>query len=299
MSGLAHHSPDYQTLSIDTPGTYISQQVSGFDVTISRDASNGRHNRLDVPVTVNFSASIGSTTPGGDPVSLPASASNTFTPVNESVTFPAGVATQTVRIPVRSGAANPGSVPIELAVSSSTPGVAISSHGGGPPSAVVYLVDGTAALPPTAAGITSAHLIMQGESASGIAITFSKPMAPASVENIRNYKLVKAGPIVTGWDYLFLEKIKVPTHLPVPLKAALYDPMTNTVTLIPKKPLRSSARYTLLSPVPLLKQNTLMDLQGTALEGNVHYGAAFVLELRGDRALNWAAPAPATIFGGN
>ena len=39
-----------------------------------------------------------------------------FTPVNESVTFPAGQSTETVAVPINSRAANPGLVPIELAV---------------------------------------------------------------------------------------------------------------------------------------------------------------------------------------
>ncbi len=131
LSGLAPHQNSIQKLDIDTPGMYVSQQASSFDVTLGRDASNGPHNLLNIPLSVNFSASLGSTTSAGDRIALPASASNTFTPVSELVTFPAGVAIETVRIPVNSGATNPGLVPIELSVSAAAPGVSLSSDGGG------------------------------------------------------------------------------------------------------------------------------------------------------------------------
>src|SRR5690348_2707609 len=77
LSGRAarlRDSQNTQYISIMTPGTYVSQQVSGFDVTIHRAPSSGPHNPADVPVTVHFSATLGSTAPGGSPAALPASA---------------------------------------------------------------------------------------------------------------------------------------------------------------------------------------------------------------------------------
>jgi hypothetical protein len=310
LSGLAPHQNSIQKLGIDTPGMYVSQQASSFDVTLGRDASNGRHNLLNVPLSVNFSASLGSTTSAGDRIALPASASNTFTPVSESITFPAGVAIETVRIPVNPGATNPGLVPIELSVSAAAPGVSLVSDGGGVPSAVVYLVTGPAALPPPPAGMTNAHLIVQGKTVSGIAITFSRPMASSSVENVHNYAVTKPGPAVTDW--LSRQSAVLPS--PVPLKAALYDPTTYTVTLIPEKPLKTSVLYTIQNAHPVTTHNTLTDLQGTAVQGYTELpgtaflrGAAvqfsgagtFFFSLKGDRSLNWAAPQPAPIFDGN
>ncbi len=47
--------------------------------------------------------------------------------------------------------------------------------------------------------MTNAHLIVRGKTVSGIAITFSRPMAPASVENFHNYAVTKPGHTVTDW----------------------------------------------------------------------------------------------------
>jgi hypothetical protein len=312
LSGLAAQLQNIQYISILTPGTYISQQVSGFDVTIHRAPSNGPHNPADVPVTVHFTASLGSTAPGGAPIALPASAGETFTPVDESLTFPAGVTDQTVHIPVNSGAANPGSVPIDLSISATTPGISLNTTVEDP-STVVYLVTGPSALPPTPPAMTNAHLIVHGDTVSGISITFSKPMAPASVENVRNYDVSEQGPMEHGWDFIYMQPVSNRTFLPTPFRAAHYDPATDTVTLIPRKPLKASAVYTIHNPSPSTRQNTLTDLQGVPLQGYINpVGAAgprhakggwapgtgfFFFNLKGNRSLNWPAPKPPPIFG--
>jgi hypothetical protein len=298
LSGAASHHVVPQSYRIETPGKYVSQDVGALDVTIDRSAWNGRHYLLKVASTVNFSATLGSTTPGGKSSSPVASAGDPLTPVYESITFPVGVATETVHIPVNSGAANPGSVPVELSVTSLSAGLRRMLPSGVFASAVVYLVSGPAALPATPPGITSAHLIVQGATASGIAITFSRPMALASVEDVHNYAVLKAGPTVTGWDTLPWVRVKEPTSLPVALKGAQYDPTTNTVTLFPKSPLKTSALYTIRSPYPLTQSQTLTDPQGTPLQGNVDAGAAFLFQLKGAPSLNWAAPQPAALVSG-
>jgi hypothetical protein len=97
-------------LSIDAP-RYVSQQADGFNVTIERGDSGGHPDPVDSPLSVVFSASISPATSGGQPTTWSASAAGAVTPVNESVTFPAGVTTETVRIPVNPGAATPARSP--------------------------------------------------------------------------------------------------------------------------------------------------------------------------------------------
>jgi hypothetical protein len=320
MSGIATTSSPsaalpIQSVTINTPSKFVSQQASGLDVSLVRSASEPKEQHVWVasakkwanfsalvnvpltdPLTVNFAASVGSTGVEGQNLSLPSSASDTFTPVNMSITFPAGVSTETVRIPINSGAANPGSVPIELAVTSSSPGVDTSQS--------VYLVTGPAALPATPTAITSAHLVFQRKSASGIAITFSQPVSPASVENLHNYAVTTKTPensvanAISG--LLSIGESNGPFYSirPVPLKAAQYNPTTSTVMLIPKKPLKISADYEIQNATPLA-QHTLIDLHGNAVEGNGAPEGTFSFSLRGAKTLNWAAPQPATIFSGS
>ncbi len=261
---------------------------------------NGASVPLTGPLTVDFSASLGSAGIGGQDVSLPASASDTFTPVNESVTFPAGVSTLTVRVPINSGAANPGSVPIELSATSSTPGV-LAAFG------VVYLVTGAAALPPPTPAITSAHLIFHGKIGTGIAVTFSQPMAPASVANVHNYAVTTeteynpAENLLTGLVQLGENPGPFYSRWPVPLKAAQYSPTTNTVILIPKRPLKASVVYTIQNADPLTK-HALTDLQGNVLRNIPLVSPAtgsFTFNLKGSRTDDWAAPEPATVFSGS
>jgi hypothetical protein len=298
-----------ESLAIDTPSSYVSQQATALDVTLVRSESEyvrqgGMTNVASVPLTgpltVNFSASLGTAGIGGQNVSLPASARDTFTPVNESVTFPAGVSTLSVRIPINSGAANPGSVPIELSATSSTPGVLATSG-------VVYLVTGAAALPPPTPAIISAHLIFHGKIGTGIAITFSQPMAPASVANVHNYAVTTeteyspAESLIAGLGSAGESQGPFYSRWPVPLKAAQYSPTTNTVTLIPKRPLKASVVYTIQNGDPLAK-HALTDLQGSALRNIPLLSpgtGSFTFNLKGTRTDNWAAPEPATVFSGS
>jgi hypothetical protein len=306
------NSQNTQYISILTPGTYVSQQVSGFDVTIHRAPSNGPHNPADVPVTVRFTATLASMLPGGAPVALPASAGGTFTPVDETLPFPAGVTDETVHNPVNSGAPNPGMVPIALSISPVTPGISLDSTVEDP-STVVYLVTGPSALPPTPVGMTNAHLIVHGKTASGISITFSGPMSTASVEDVRNYSVSKQGSMQNGWDFFYMQPVSNRRFTSIPLKAAQYDPATNTVTLIPRKSLRASAVYEIHNASPRTQRNTLTDLQGDPVLGGYSSpgigGRAlaglmttqpgfFLFDLQGSRSLNWRAPLPPPIVQG-
>ncbi len=86
--------------------------------------------------------------------------------------LPTGVTTETVAVPINSGAPNPGTVPVRLGVTSSSGRVRRSDE-------TVYLADSVAAVPPS--------IIAVQRVAGGIAITFSKPMNPARVQDIHNY----------------------------------------------------------------------------------------------------------------
>jgi hypothetical protein len=271
VMNAAGGSSGVQDVTIRVPSTYISQQASTLDVTLVRTMGSG-HGHVKDPLTVDFSAALGSL-PGGVQTT-PDSAGHRFTPVDESVTFPAGQTTETVVVPIKSGAPNPGLVPILLAVMPPTHKLAGSNT-------TVYLVSGPDAIPPS---IISVHMVKRG-----IAVTFSKPMAPATVENVHNYAVVYAPSKKFGLADLtgigLIQTINN-TSQTITLKRAIYDPATNTVRLIPRVSLPSSGTYQISSPSSLSsrranphKAQPLTDLQGNVLSSSGTVGGAFSISI--------------------
>jgi hypothetical protein len=312
---LLTHRPLQQTLTFAINGSpyyvsqqasavhYVSQQDGAIDVTITRAATGEappgnpgiKQEMIDLPLTVNFSASLGSPFSQGQPTSLPASASETFTPVNESITFPAGVTTETVQIPVNSDAANPGSVPIQLSASSAPPGASGASLDLSGADAVLYLVAGPVAIVPTPTYFIDVHYVVRGKTATGISMTFSHPMSPASVENVHNYA-VTTGHLEDFYEMFPFGHYKSEVMTPVPLKAARYDPSTNTVILTLKKPRGLGVVYEIRNATPLAK-HTLTDLQGNAVQANGSGPGAFYFTLnKGYRPTDPAALDRPTMF---
>ena len=130
-------------------------------------------------------------------------------------------------------------MPIDLAVSSST------RHVSG--AAQRFTSQIRRAIPPSIVGVQRV--------AGGIAITFSKPMDPSTVENIRNYA-VKFSPsqsfslenLYGGGLVPSLDK----TPAKIPLRRATYNPATNTVLLVATEQLGSKGSYKISSPASLL-----------------------------------------------
>jgi hypothetical protein len=295
LTASGPHIPPYY-YTITTPAADVSQQGSAMEVTIGQHP-NGAFAVPKGPITVNFSASLATKTSTGVPIPLPASAADTFTPVSEALTFPAGAASQTVRVPINTGAANPDSVPIQLTVS--------GSNGQEVAGTTVNLVPGSpGTLAPPLPVITSAHLAVQRRTVTSIVLTFSQPMAPATVENVDDYYVTTftthqslaqkaAGAFDTITQTWTFQNTDSETSARIRLMAAQYDPTTNTVTLIPRKPLSASMLYEISNA-----QQFLTDQQGNAIAGSGGPGL-FAFTLKGARVLNWPAPQPVSISGGN
>jgi hypothetical protein len=275
LSGTA---PGHQDVEIQVPSAYISQQSSAIDVTLARTQPSGRSDSKG-SIAVDFSATY-----------APGSSGQQFTPVNTSVTFPAGQATETVAIPVNSSAANPGLVPIQLAVTSSTRQVK-----GGRTS--VYLASSANAIPPSIVAVQRV--------AGGIAITFSKPMDPKTVQNIHNY-VVKFRPNQSfNLDELYgVGLVDMPNNTPnnVSLRRATYNSATDTVLLVAGEQLGSKGSYQIKSPASLTakkggphKAHPLTDLEGNVLDQGASGGTFQVSISKGEP---YAAAAP-TLASGN
>ncbi len=246
-----------QEVTIQVPSSYVSQQAEQLTVTLVRSRVGGGA-RNQAPITINFSASEGSPTAGGTPTDT--SAQPQFTPVNEAVTFPQGATTETVVVPINSAAPNAGLVPVQLSVTANSRNVRGSDQ-------MIYLANSQEAIPPSIVGVTRV--------AGGIAVTFSKPMNPSTVDNIHNYA-VKFSPSqkfslaeLTGFG--LIETLNSAKQ-GIPLRRASYDAATNTVTLVATEQLGPNGSYTVSSPASLTskghspkKAHALSDQQGNPL----------------------------------
>jgi hypothetical protein len=80
---------------------------------------------------------------------------------------------------------------------------------------------------------------------SGVVLTFSQPMDPATVENPRSYDLRPASlpNLTTGTIVKFMFGIKPHAPAGLAIRSATYDPTAQTVTLTPVRPLDASMEY--------------------------------------------------------
>ncbi|HEV3165269.1 MAG TPA: Calx-beta domain-containing protein [Isosphaeraceae bacterium] len=156
-----------------------------------------------------------------------------YQPVQQTLTFQPGDTVKTVTVPIIPAAPNPGEVDVKL-----------------------YLTEqGSARLPSRVASlailnrqdIVPPQIVATQLTHQGLTLTFSKPMNPATVTDVRKYAVtertsIKGSDVV---NFLFLGKL--PSVSKVPLRSVTYDPTTNTATLIPAKRLSVSAQYEVTS----------------------------------------------------
>ncbi len=253
-----------------TPSSaYVNQQQGSFIVDLDlvkvQAAYNDGHHQdrmLDEPVTVDLNASLESTAGGPSTAS-----SSIFAPVSESVTFPAGVAKETVDVPINSTMATPGPATILLSATTTSSSVSTSAPAdlqGGRDAVTLYSG--------SAASITSVQLVTEGKLASAIVLGFNAPMTPASVENIQNYRILSR-PITiahkSSWTFSFSEgpgtfQSVTQKYQTLPLAAANYDASASTVTLTLERPVKASTLYAVSSAYPV-DGHELFDPEGEPL----------------------------------
>jgi len=271
-----------EQVAIQVPSAYISDRVGTLDVTLQRSAQPGGPGAaaaaqaqalLEQPLTVELSIGRPPPNEGPYPIGGPVPASRQAAlalakrtlaalrasgrlppagsslppvavtpPFVQSATFPAGIASITVPVPLAQLASPTGNTQLGLNI-----------QGGGPQvygtNQQIEVVSGPDAIPPT---ITDVHTIQKGHKITGISMTFSKAMDPASVQDVRDYRLTPnsgALPQTTA------------------LKSAVYDPATDTVILTTRGPLDPSATYQIGDAkwIGFNGEEALVDLQGNAL----------------------------------
>jgi hypothetical protein len=244
----AKDSAPKEVVSLQVPSAYVSQSATAIDLTITR-SMRSKQVPVNSPLTLNLSAVALSPASkrGGKPVE-----SSAIAPLNNSVTFQAGETTQSVQLPIFVQAPLPSLVPVQITVSP-------KSHPQTKAEIMVDLASGQQLVPPS---ITGVSIVRKGSVGKGIAVTFSQPMAPASVENVHNYA-VKSVPLNQVTLIPFASSTSGPSVLrptsyltsssaqAVPLKAARYNPATDTVLLVPKTPLTVAKSFTVKSPASL------------------------------------------------
>jgi hypothetical protein len=117
--------------------------------------------------------------------------------------------------------------------------------------------------------ITNVQLVTEGKLASAVVLDFSKPMAPATVGNINNYRILSNPHILSHINPLLGAGLAPPWSETVktrsfPLATATYDPSTSRVTLTLTRPVKASSLYEITSAYPLAGHE-LTDLEGRQL----------------------------------
>ena len=141
-------------------------------------------------------------------------------------------------MPILAGAPNPGEVDVTLTATPINPPTPVTSRG----PLVLRILASDASIPPT--------ITTEQGTPRGIVLTFSKPMDPAAASNVNNYAVRSTSvyqrvsrPGDARWPLDFRSHTSTSTQS-VPLRAAVYDPATNSVTLIPRRRLTYSAQVT-------------------------------------------------------
>jgi hypothetical protein len=255
-------------ISIEVPAAVVNQQQGSFSVslTLQAPARSGRtffsvDTTLASSLTVDFHASLASPT-----------SSAVFQSVDESVTFLAGVSTETVTVPIVSSApaANPST--IELSATTPSGSVRASTYD-------LSLYTSQDAYPPE---VTSDRLITQGGRATGVSLTFDKPMAPATVEDPANYLVTSRPNLSVHYGLLSRLALALPsTHVSVqsfPLRQGTYDPSTYTVTLPLRRPVKSSIPNAI---TPKAKAGSgITDAEGHPLDESLGPHGQFKIDLQ-------------------
>jgi hypothetical protein len=314
--------PAGEEITIQVPSPYVSERARMLDVTLVRQVDPGAGSNsaaqaqalLAQPLTVELSlatmqvtsstspiASTGASSPRASLAAAQQSTAETLPlsagpePVQQAVTFPAGVATVTVPVPLTYSTSPAGNVEIALHLQDLGSQVYAGDQ-------QLYILNGADAIPPA---ITNVHMLMSGGKVTGISMTFSKAMNPASVQDLHSYLLTPNNSVSMSRLRTFLATGSLGSNpdRPIPLKAAKYDPSTDTVVLTPRKPLSSTTTYQIGAGRSVAMTNNpnrsgpLLDLQGNAItEGSGGIGGAFSITVSAN--LPYSAPAP-VLWGGN
>jgi uncharacterized repeat protein (TIGR01451 family) len=223
-------------LSLAAPAFSVSESAGYLDVPIVRSlGSQG-------PVSVHFQTVGGDATPGVD-----------YVPVSGILSFADGESSKLIRIPILANPHDNHDEFLGLALDSPTGGASLGSQA----SAVIRIVD----IDPDVTPPQVAALHWAESSASWIVATFSEPVQTATALVAADYQFADLG--TSG-------QARVPNLAPIALSVAGYDPTSQSVALLPARPLLPGHFYRITvvgaGPAPIrdLAGNPLAGMSGAA-----------------------------------
>lgn len=150
-------------------------------------------------------------------------AGTNFTPVSGTLSFGPGETSKTFTVPILDDGLVTGDKTIRLQLSDAGNGVG-------------SLTSATLTIRETDVDVTGPRLtnaqFVGGSSVTAIVLSFSEALDPASVSNLAAYSLVGTGKGAAGGT--------------IPIFAPTYDPATQTVTILPSRPLPNGSTYILV-----------------------------------------------------
>ncbi len=154
-----------------------------------------------------------------------------YTPGGQTVNFSAGEGTVTVQLQILPGSAAEGTRTVALDLSTAP---------GAQPFAVAYL-DITHNSDTTPPNVVSTKALTKGPDVTGFVITFSKEMAVGPIQDVQNYAIEDPRSI------RILPRIQstIDTHY-LPIKSAVYNSATDSVTLNLAKKTRKYAAFMIM-----------------------------------------------------
>jgi hypothetical protein len=198
------------------PIQVATQQDGAAIVNLHRSAVLKRGEWSEYPTTPSlpFQQVRVTTVPSSGASFTPPSVGVNVAHVDQIVTFAPGQTDASVSVPILAGAPNPGEVDVPLTVTpiDPTPADDSASIRGGFISLNLKIGASEAQVPPS--------IVAMHRTRGGVALTFDKPMDPAGASNVHNYHVNSFNPANSGDDRVYK------------IKAARYDPATDTVTLV-------------------------------------------------------------------
>jgi hypothetical protein len=190
----------------NNPLTVVAASAGSASIQLSYESVNDLGAAPTTAQQLYLSIGGGDATPGVD-----------YTPAIQVVNFAGGQNFQNVKVPILPGTASEGTTYVELDLAT-TPG--------GKPVANAYLeiTHNSDTTPPTVVG---SKVLTHGSYITGFVITFSKPMAPGPVSDVSNYAI--DDPRSMKMNKRIHQQYASRT---IPLKSAVYDPNTYSVTLL-------------------------------------------------------------------
>lgn len=197
----------------------VSQQSTAATVILSRSTSPEEFPLLHVQVT---------TDPTSPYVGVNVGA------VDQTVTFAPGQLFAALTVPIIPGAPNPGEVDVHLTMTPIDPPPDLDIP---VPGLTLKVLGPDRSVSPT--------IVATNGTPQGIELVFNTSMDPARASNVKNYVVMSSWlePDTSSLPSFGIGSMGKRVSRSVPLKSAVYDAATNTVTLIPRRRLNYPGPY--------------------------------------------------------